>query len=528
MTSTDRPGVAFPKDETGKISTTAVNKRIWAAVARAVDEDVAKGIESENKWRFKYADHLTKVGDLSMASPEAAFTMAQAGMDAVYDSFEFNRDGKTTKLAEVMASSTVDTFHTATITGTESAVSAYELEVPLDGEMLKGDALVAKLKAWAEYGCMEPSVPEAIEAVNANLNDWLAKLKSTYFVLLGATSAMGPLKALLALGANVVAVNRGGASKWAKLIALARESPGGSLTIPLSSPFEEGMSDEQLSALAGADLIAQTPEIRNWVTGLFPDKNLFLHNLIYLDGEAHVRASVAMDAVCSSVAKSRGAQVSLGYLGSPATVHSIPKEAYQASVDAGNTGEGANAFKPSRISWWHASLSLVVGGFKQNARLPVSATDGASTYYVTDGIVNMQGPNYALAKTMQMWRAILLRKEGHVVSANMAPGCRTESVCHNKQAAAGLEGFAAFKPMMAFDSQTVSPVMAALILYDLQCPTSASQPTVSLANPWQLFESCAWHGGGWRCAYNIDSIGKPSYLLGVLGGRRQDPTAAKQ
>jgi hypothetical protein len=108
----------------------------------------------------------------------------------------------------------------------------------------------------------------------------------------------------------------------------------------------------------------------------------------------------------------------------------------------------------------------------------------------------------------------------------MAPGCRTESVCHNKQAAAGLEGFAAFKPMMAFDSETVSPIMAALNLFDLQSASSAAQPAVALANPWQLFETCAWHGGGWRCAYNIDSIGKASYVLGVLRGRRKDPTAA--
>ena len=129
---------------------------------------------------------------------------------------------------------------------------------------------------------------------------------------------------------------------------------------------------------------------------------------------------------------------------------------------------------------------------------------------------------------MQMWRAILLRAQGHVVSVNMAPGCRTESVTHNKQAAAGLEGLQAFKPMLAFDSQTVSPIMTALVLYDLNCSTSAAQPSVELGNPWELFETCAWHGGGWRCAYNVDSIGKPSYLLGVLGGRRRDPTEAAE
>jgi hypothetical protein len=42
-------------------------------------------------------------------------------------------------------------------------------------------------------------------------------------------------------------------------------------------------------------------------------------------------------------------------------------------------------------------------GFDTNARAPVLAEDG-NEYFVHNGLVSLQGPNYALAKTMQNWR----------------------------------------------------------------------------------------------------------------------------
>ena len=44
------------------------------------------------------------------------------------------------------------------------------------------------------------------------------------------------------------------------------------------------------------------------------------------------------------------------------------------------------------------------------------------TQYVHDGLVPMQGPNYALAKSIQMWRGTLARfRDGLRVSSNTAP-----------------------------------------------------------------------------------------------------------
>ena len=129
----------------------------------------------------------------------------------------------------------------------------------------------------------------------------------------------------------------------------------------------------------------------------------------------------------------------------------------------------------------------------------------------------LQGPNYALSKTLQMWRAVLARAQGHVVSANMAPGCRTESVTHNKTVATALKGLSFFPPLVAFDAVTVAPIMCALALFDLGAAAgeSSAHPGTALDNPLQLFVQGAFHGGGWRCPFNSESVGTAGYLLGL-------------
>ena len=61
-----------------------------------------------------------------------------------------------------------------------------------DDTVLEGLELFAQLDKWVEYGTIEPSAADAIKAVVNNGDDWL-DLRGKHFVLLGATSAMGPL-----------------------------------------------------------------------------------------------------------------------------------------------------------------------------------------------------------------------------------------------------------------------------------------------------------------------------------------------
>jgi len=108
----------------------------------------------------------------------------------------------------------------------------------------------------------------------------------------------------------------------------------------------------------------------------------------YLDGEAHVRASVAMDALAAAVCRGYGAaRAALAYLASPALAYPICAEAH-ADAAARHAGRGW------LDAWWHRPLSALTGAgvlqtFEPNARPPV-LDDGGRAVPVLDGLLVLQ------------------------------------------------------------------------------------------------------------------------------------------
>ena len=144
----------------------------------------------------------------------------------------------------------------------------------------------------------------------------------------------------------------------------------------------------------------------------------------------------------------------------------------------------------------------------------VEADDG-QRWGVVDGLVIEQGPNYALAKRLQQWRAIVARADGHVASINVAPSTSTASVLSNPALAAGFRGAKAFD-IEVFAPDTTNALMAALWVHDLRNPQSAAQPAVPLAHPLQLLVQGANHGGLWRVPYLPRSVLPFAALLGLM------------
>jgi hypothetical protein len=158
-------------------------------------------------------------------------------------------------------------------------------------------------------------------------------------------------------------------------------------------------------------------------------------------------------------------------------------------------------------------VSILSSGrlLKENAKNPVSGDGG--DFYMINGISVAQGPNYIIAKRMQHWRAVIARSKGCIVSSNIAPATSTASVTQNRTFAWAYEGMPYFKPYEIFAPETSNAVMSAILLSDLNNPKSASNPQTSLNNPNQLFSFGSFHGGNWRCAYEVDSIGETSVLI---------------
>jgi len=242
----------------------------------------------------------------------------------------------------------------------------------------------------------------------------------------------------------------------------------------------------------GVDLISDYAEIADWLIQLEPSKKLVICNLAYADGEAHVRAVAAMDYISQKVCNRRP-DTTLSYLISPTTIHSV--------TDA-CVSDSENRRRDIIVPLWQQPF-IWAGGL----RPPVYVAKN-----LLDGTVNLQGPNYSLAKALQGWRAIVASRDGIDVSANIAPAARTKSVISRAETAAALEGIQAlFPPFVAFDPKVASSIMSALLLWDLIAKKGKNHKHVM-----EKFVLNRVHGGIDRMPYSMDSVGFISTLTGFF------------
>ena len=484
-------------------ASTATAKEILAAAVGAVNPELAEKVRNEKKWRFGYVKHLVIMVEAQCKSPEDALKVANAGLNKAYTTFQFiSKDGKTTtSFASAMSATNSTKFCTGFVKGEVPSPKDKKLEITYKGKQISGDELKAQVKKWVDYGTIEPSAGEAIIKCADNPK-WI-DLSDKYFVLLGAGSAMGPFEVLMSLGANVVAIDLDRNFIWKRLIERARNSSG-SITFPMTKEQKDCADDEEMYASSGCNLFTETPLIRDWLVDLYPGKPFTVGCYAYLNGALHVQVSLAMDAICRDLCERRKGTTSLAYLCTPTDLHLIPKEAHDAAL--------ANYKEFSKKPF--CMLMKLLGGkkfLKKNVREPVSGVGG--DFYYVDGISVAQGPNYAMAKRMQHWRAVIARSKGAIVSSNIAPSTSTASVVQNRTFAWAYEGMPYFTPYEIFAPETSKSVMIAILFHDLNNPDSVANPKTALANPNQLFSSGSFHGGVWRCAYTIDSIGESSVLL---------------
>jgi hypothetical protein len=131
---------------------------------------------------------------------------------------------------------------------------------------------------------------------------------------------------------------------------------------------------------------------------------------------------------------------------------------------------------------------------------------------INDSLVPQQGPNYALAKRLQRWRATVSQRDGIPVSLNVAPPTRTRSVVKNRALASAYAGAHRFG-IEVFEPATSNTLMAALLVHDLRTGAAPGQA------PWQAEAQGAVHGGLWRAAYDPRSALGLAVVLGLGGAR---------
>jgi hypothetical protein len=471
-------GVVFPAGPDGRRSTAALGRAVVADALRPVDPAGAGAAERETNWRAGYLPHFRRLVEAGLVSREAALAIADAGLASLHRRMRVaGPDGAETGLGDLASAPAGRALATAEVAGT--AEPEGELSLPFRGERLRGDALLRRLDTWVECGVLEPSAAEAVRTVVAH-PEWLP-LPDTTVIVLGAGAEMGPLTALLRWGARVAGVDLPRPALWERVLDTARRGAGTLL-------YPDG----------GADLITEVPAVADWVAGL-PGRPV-LGDYVYADGATNVRVSTAVDALTVRLAAARD-DVALAFLATPTDVFAVPPDAVAQSVRAyaGRSRTAKLLGRPLR--------TLSAGRLLQRAYLPGSDPG------VVDSLVAQQGPNYALAKRLQRWRATVARAAGTAVSMNVAPPTRTRSVVKNRALAAAYAGAHRFG-VEVFEPATSNVLMAALLVHDLHTGGGPAHE-----HPWQDEAHAAVHGGLWRSAYAPRSALGLAALLGYGAAR---------
>jgi hypothetical protein len=483
-------GVVFPETATGTGVTSSLGRAVVADALRGADPVGARAAEAETDWRRGYVVHFRRLVEAGLADGDTARRIAADGLTSLHERMQVGTaGGSRVALRDAFAQDAdpAKTPATATVGG-DGAVEK-ELSLPFHGERLRGDALSRRLDAWTAAGVIEPSCAEAVRAVQAN-PDWL-DLGGTRVVALGAGAEMGPVRSLLRWGNDVVAVDLPRPPLWARLFETAGRY-GGRLHLPEPAGRTGAPSPDR----AGADLLHHLPEVAAWLMGF--DGRLVIGNYVYADGALNVRVSAAVDALTVHMTRRRG-DTALAFLATPTDVFAVPPEAV-AHAEAAYRA-------PSGVKRVRGPLRMVSGGRLLRRAYAPGVEPG-----ICDALVVQQGPNYALAKRLQRWRATTARRDGATVSLGVAPPTRTRSVVRNRALAAAYAGAHRFG-VEVFEPATSNTLMAALLVHDLRNPPPPAE------HVWQEEAAGAAHGGLWRAPYAPRSALGLAALLGIGAAR---------
>jgi len=491
-------GVVVPESDgstgpAGARSTSALGRAVATDALARVDPVGAAATLRETNWRQGYVGPFRRLVEAGLPSEADAVSIARAGLAALHDRMTVVTADGEVPLADVFVEGPAGVerpLHTATVTGTGRARA--RLSIPMGGTRLEGDALLHQLDDWSDRGILEPSAADAVRTVVAEPER--LRLAGQRVVVVGAGAEMGPLRALLDWGADLVGVDLPRPDLWRQLLAIAEHSAG-RLTLPVTGGTGTG---PELAPGAGADLLHDLPAVADWITGL--EGNLVLGNYVYADGATNLRVAMAVDALSVELRRRRGDDVSLAFLATPTDVFAVPPEAVVQATHAYDDTVGLGR------------LLRPVFRAASGGRLLKRNYAPGSDPGLNDSIVPQQGPNYALAKRLQRWRATVARRDGLGVSLHVAPPTRTRSVLKNRALAAAYAGAHRFG-IEVFEPATSNTLMAALLVHDLTSPRPALRP------PWQEEADGAVHGGLWRGPYDPRSALGLAVVLGIGGAR---------
>lgn len=485
--------IRFIDPETGKdLRSTEFARRTLAAAASSRElRDNIIGAPDWRKWYLRlYAQLAIEEGH----SRNQLTKMATAGLNTFHEHL-CDQNGE--KLSEVMAQGfAADLVETVAIQG-----SGKPEPVSIAGH---SGPLAPIAKQWFEAGWAEPGLIDSFEFLDSNPR--LSLSGHLIFAVAGAAE-FAPTENWLRSGGEVAVVARNNPATWEKLISLARNS-GGRMLVPVirqdKSRALSDLSDQELSQIAGLDLLEHYAEIASWMNGLqAKTQGKFILGLYaYTPKVNHIKVQAVQETLCDLAMENfEKDKLVFSWLATPTDSAPGPASIGENQIARYGQRTAFRVIRDSLLGFLNAARA---------ARPKFFESESGEKLMLIDASVQQQGPSYSFSKRTQRWRAYLAHYAGFKVSYQISPPARTNSVLRHKILRASYRGAPLFgvKP---FEVDVAKSAAAAALIRDvLDASAYGNRETTT---DLQCFS--AIHGGLWRLPYRPRSVWVAATLFGL-------------
>lgn len=486
--------VEFRDPETKQpIRSTEMARKVLAASTKGFAE-LQQNILGAPNWRTWYLRLYAQLAIKEGLSVKDTTDIATAGL-AEFHSFLVTESGKPLRQA-VSEGFDRDLVETVEIRGTAPVE-----QISIDG--LSGP-MEDSAKEWVTEGLAEPGLMEAFRYLDNNSS--LDLSKDLLFAVAGAAE-FAPTEHWLRWGGVVAVVARPNPATWQKLISTAR-STGGTMLVPIRKSAltkkASELTDEELAAVAGLDILDHYAEISSWMSSLStrPARRFALGLYAYTPSVNHIRVQGVQESLAAvAMEKIPASKLALSWLATPTDSAPGPASIGERALARFGSRSASHILRDSLLGLFDAARQAKPKFFE--------GTNGEKLALI-DASVQQQGPSYSFSKRTQRWRAYLAHFAGVKVSYAISPPARTNSVLRHKILRASYQGAPLFgvKP---FEVKVAKSAAAAVLARDLNDSTSfANKDTTT-----ELHTFSAVHGGLWGLAYRPRSIWIAATLLGL-------------
>ncbi len=475
------------------LRSTEMARRVLAASAKNFSQ-LQQNILGAPNWRTWYLRLYAELAIKEGLTLKDTTEIATAGL-AEFHRYLVTETG-TPLLKAVSEGFDQDLVETVEIRGTSQIE-----QISIDG--LAG-SMENSAKQWAADGLAEPGLIESFRFLDNNQS--LDLTEDLLFAVAGAAE-FAPTEHWLRWGGVVAVVARPNPATWQKLISKARSS-GGTMLVPIRKSVltkkASELSDEELAAVAGLDILDHYAEISSWMSKLStkPSRRFALGLYAYTPSVNHIRVQGVQESLAAvAMEKIPASRLALSWLATPTDSAPGPASIGQRALERFGSRSAANILRDSLLGIFNAA---------RPAKPKFYDGTGGEKLALIDASVQQQGPSYSFSKRTQRWRAYLAHYSGVKVSYAISPPARTNSVLRHKILRASYQGAPLFgvKP---FEVKVAKSAAAAVLARDLNDPTSFTNKDTTT----ELHSFSAVHGGLWGLAYRPRSIWIAATLLGL-------------